>query len=633
MIHASNHRPEKTSELAVLDGAPARVAVLVAAAVLLLLRLGAIGVSAPDEPVYADMAEEVRSFEHGPSGLVLMHLNGKPDDQKPPLYYWTAALFGAPGGRVTETAARLPSALAGIACVWLVLRIGTLLFSRRTGLLGAALLVTTPFFAHLGRRVALDVVLTMFELCALYAFVRLQRGVGRRTTHLLLLHGALGLAVLDKGPVGFLLPVAAMVVHLAVERRLADLRTIVPLWSLLFSLLPALAWLAGATWLAPAGWFHRAVVDNLWGRFFHGLYHPRPWHYFFIQFPTRSLPWSLFWPVVAWAGWRGVFDARGDPERARAWRLLLAWVGVMFVFFSVSVGKRELYMLPAMPAAGLLTADALLILLAERADVPRWWAVGAAVVAAGAATAGVALVVHPRVADVDLPRLLGVVIVAIAATSGIAWWWLGGVRAPAFRRVGVMLAAIFLVELWMFQLVYPSIDGEQSARGIARVAAARVPPGGSVGVCGKTGLAAAVRYYGGKPVELIESADAIRAFLRRGGRVIVAQAGRLDAVRSVAPVRITDHAWSGNRTLVVLTPLDEAPTNVERTHSSSRDGRRRTRVLLTGALAPGGAAVDACGISPRATRSEHIPRTPACMRVPTTLLDACDTFVGASPRS
>jgi len=556
--HTPKHLAEKAGELAVLEGAPARVALLAAAAVLLLLRLGALGVSAPDEPVYTEMAEEVRSFEHGPTGLVLLHLNGKPNDQKPPLYYWAAALFGAPGGRVTETAARLPSALAGIGCVWLVLQIGTLLFSRRTALLGAALLVTTPFFAHLGRRAALDVVLAMFELCAFYAFVRLERGVGRRTTNVALLHSALGLAVLDKGPVGFLLPLAAMVVDLAVERRLADVRAIVPLWSPLLSILPGLAWITLATWLAPAGWFHGAVVDNLWGRFFHGLYHPRPWYFFFIQFPTRSMPWSLFWPVVAWAAWRRVFVAHGDPERARAWRFLLAWVGVMFIFFSISAGKRELYLVPAMPAGALLTADALLVLLAQCSAVPRWWTAGAAVVATAAASAGVALVIHPRVADVDLPRLLGVVLVAITAASAIAWWRLGRVRAPALRRVGVMVAAIFAVELWMFQLVYPSIDGEQSAQGIARAAAARVPPGGSVGALSRAPLAAALRYYGGKPVEEIESADSMRSFLARGGRVIVAEAGKLDNVRSVAPMRITERVWSGDRTLFVLTPLDDA---------------------------------------------------------------------------
>jgi 4-amino-4-deoxy-L-arabinose transferase-like glycosyltransferase len=558
-IHPPKHLAEKAGELGVLEGTPARLALLAAAAVLLLLRLGAIGVSAPDEPVYAEMAEEVRSFEHGPAGLVLLYLNGKPTDQKPPVYFWAGALFGAPGGRVTETAARLPSALAGIACVWLVLQIGTLLFSRRTALLGAALLVTTPFFAHLGRRASLDVVLAMFELCAFYAFVRIDRGVGRRTTNVALLHGALGLAVLDKGPIGFLLPLAAMVVDLAVERRLADVRAIVPLWSLLLSILPGLAWLTLATWLGPAGWFHGAVIDNLWGRFFLGIYHPRPWHYFFIQFPARALPWSLFWPVIAWAAWRRVFVAHTDPERARAWRFLLAWIGVMFVFFSVSAGKRELYMLPAMPPAALLTADALLVLLAQRSDVPRWWTAGAAVVATAAASGGVALVIRPRVADVDLPRLPGVVLVAITAASAIAWWRLGRVRSPALGRVGVMIAAIFAVELWMFQLVYPSIDREQSAQGIARAAAARVPPGGSVGALAKEGLVAALRYYGGKPVELLESAASMRSFLARGGRVIVAEAVRYDQhMRSVAPMRITERAWTGDRTLYVLTPLDDA---------------------------------------------------------------------------
>src|SRR5262249_59592989 len=111
------------------------------------------------------------------------------------------------------------------------------------------------------------------------------------------------------------------------------------------------------------------------------------------------------------------------------------------------------------------------------------------------------------------------------AASVIAWWRLGRVRAPALRRVAVMVAAIFAVELWMFELVYPSIDGEQSAQGIARAAAARVPPGGRVGALSREGLLAALRYYGGKPVEPIETVKSLRSFLARGGLVIVAGGG------------------------------------------------------------------------------------------------------------
>ena len=69
---------------------------------------------------------------------------------------------------------------------------------------------------------------------------------------------------------------------------------------------------------------------------------------------------------------------------------------------------------------------------------------------------------------------------------------------------------------------------------------------------------ASLRYYGGKPVEPIETAASLRSFLARGGRVIVAEAGRYDDLRSVPPMRIAERAWSGKRTLLVLTPLDDA---------------------------------------------------------------------------
>ncbi len=92
--------------------------VLAAAALLLLPGLGSTDLWAPDEPRYAQVAEELRSMEHGLPGLAVLHLGGEVYTQKPPLYYWLAAGLGAAGGgRVSELQARLPSALAGIASV------------------------------------------------------------------------------------------------------------------------------------------------------------------------------------------------------------------------------------------------------------------------------------------------------------------------------------------------------------------------------------------------------------------------------------------------------------------------------------------------------------------------------------
>ncbi len=84
--------------------------------------LGAIGLVGPDEPRYAWIARDMQET----GDYITPRLYGKPWFEKPPLYYWGAALsfkfFG-----VSETSARLPSAisalLATLALAWLALRL------------------------------------------------------------------------------------------------------------------------------------------------------------------------------------------------------------------------------------------------------------------------------------------------------------------------------------------------------------------------------------------------------------------------------------------------------------------------------------------------------------------------------
>jgi len=293
-------------------------AVLAATAVLLLTGLGWLDADAPDEPRALQIAEELRSGEHGARGLVLLHLNGEVYTQKPPLYYWLAAAAGAPAGRVSELAARLPSALAGICVVWLTLHLGTRMLGSGTGVLGAAILVTVYSFSHLARRVQFDVLLAAFELGALASFWWLDRGLGRLRRHQLGLHLALGLAGLTKGPVGFLIPALTIAAYLLWERRPRDLARAFPLWGFALSLGPALLWIAVATALAPAGFASTAVGENVFGRFFAGTSHARPFYYYLWSFPQEFLPWTLAWPALYAVGRRQVFAPGADESAQRA---------------------------------------------------------------------------------------------------------------------------------------------------------------------------------------------------------------------------------------------------------------------------------------------------------------------------
>src|ERR1700681_2466308 len=84
--------------------------------------LGAIGFVGPDEPRYAWIARDMAET----GDWVTPRLYGKPWFEKPPLFYWGAAMSFKVFG-VSEAAARLPSAvsalLATLAIAWLALRL------------------------------------------------------------------------------------------------------------------------------------------------------------------------------------------------------------------------------------------------------------------------------------------------------------------------------------------------------------------------------------------------------------------------------------------------------------------------------------------------------------------------------
>ncbi|HEX3121239.1 MAG TPA: hypothetical protein VHP80_19220, partial [Candidatus Acidoferrum sp.] len=70
-------------------------------------QLGVVGLMGPDEPRYAWIARDM--MESG--DWITPRLYGSPWFEKPPLYYWGAALSFKLFG-VSETTARLPSAIA-----------------------------------------------------------------------------------------------------------------------------------------------------------------------------------------------------------------------------------------------------------------------------------------------------------------------------------------------------------------------------------------------------------------------------------------------------------------------------------------------------------------------------------------
>jgi 4-amino-4-deoxy-L-arabinose transferase-like glycosyltransferase len=530
-------------------------ALLLAGALLLLCtRLDATGLWAPDEPRYGLVAETLRSMEFGPRGLVLLHLNGQPYTQKPPLYFWLAAAAGMPLGHVGEAAARVPSALAGIALVGVTLAFGTRLLGGAAATLGAALLLTTFEFAHNARRAQLDVLLALFETLALAAFWRVDRGIGGRRVAQIGMHAALGLAVLTKGPVGFLVPLFVIACFLAWERRLRDLPRALPWWGLVLSIGPGLAWIASAVAFAPPGFFGEAVIENLIGRFFSGTAHARPFYYYAWQFPVETLPWILLVPAVPWAARTRIFRADADDEDRRAWRFLLAWVGATLLFFSLSSGKRGLYLLPLLPATSLLLSDALVRWVESSRRIPPAFHAVTGAIGAALAGAGAWLALRDPLRDSGASLMAGAGVIVIVGIATLAQIGLARARARLRARLAVPVVAAWVILMVIFQVVYPARDSDKSPRPIARAAASLTAPGRAIGLVGDAQMAGGLAYYGGRRVDVLDGPHDVARFIAAGGRAIVVAEKKRERVDRVMPTRVHFRAREGRRAVLVLEP-------------------------------------------------------------------------------
>jgi len=329
----------------------------------------------PDEPRYAQVAREM--FERG--DWITPTLGGFNWFEKPALLYWLQiASYNVFG--VSEFAARFGSALFGlgtIASLWLlgrnIERYATNNHQRSTNdfanwlaLIGAST-VGIVAFAH---GASFDIILTFPITAALISYFLYD--LRRRTGYLLGFYFFIGVALLAKGLVGILFPFAIVLLyHLLAWKR--------PAWSFVGSLFwgTLLAAAVASTWYLPMYMRHgyefidQFFVQHHFQRYTSNKYlHPQPFYFFFWVLPLMTIPWMPFFIASVWSASKRIIsgDEAGsatgndsaepvvDAIVPRSLLLFaLAWLTVPLVFFSFSGSKLPGYILPAVPAAIILT--------------------------------------------------------------------------------------------------------------------------------------------------------------------------------------------------------------------------------------------------------------------------------------
>jgi 4-amino-4-deoxy-L-arabinose transferase-like glycosyltransferase len=162
--------------------------------------------------------------------------------------------------------------------------------------------------------------------------------------------------VLTKGPVAAVIPVVVFVTYLAVHRELGRLREMMIPTGTVIALLIAAPWYV-ALYLQH-GWTYISeffINENV-GRFRETIGVQERGAFFYPKvLLSDMLPWSLCLPAIVYAWWRDRRSERDAPLRIRT--LLLLWIAVTVVLFSLSQTKQDLYIFPIVAAVAALGGD------------------------------------------------------------------------------------------------------------------------------------------------------------------------------------------------------------------------------------------------------------------------------------
>ena len=381
--------------------------IIIAAVYLFALNLPLLG---PDEPRYAQVAREM--FERG--DWITPTLGGFNWFEKPALLYWLQMIFYNLVG-VNEFAARFGSALFGLGTIfslwilgrsvqssksevqspksefanWLMLisasSLGLIVFSR-----GASfdIMITFPMTASLVCYFLFDTFLQkhfyseaeIFAAVKLFTKTLILPGISPKVIAYLWLIGFyvfIGIALLAKGLIGIVFPFAIVFFYHILKRELlpGKIFLISLFWGTVLSILVAFVWYLPVYLTNGREFIDEFFIQHHFQRFASNKFkHPQPFWFFWAIFPLFTIPWIPFFLVAVYKAVSRQPSAVSQKFNIQHLKLkiqnsklttyhsplttfALAWMLVPLVFFSISGSKLPGYILPALPAACILTAE------------------------------------------------------------------------------------------------------------------------------------------------------------------------------------------------------------------------------------------------------------------------------------
>ena len=267
---------------------------------------------------------------------------------KPIFFYWELLLACGIFG-VNEFALRFFPAVFASTGVFLTYFFASKMYNRKVGFVAAVILATSPEYWYIAHAIITD--MTLFCTISTTLMVFFFAYTKNKPKYLYIAFAAAGVAVLTKGPIGFLLPGLIILLFLISQ---SDLKY---LWrgEILKGLVLMLAIIS--TWYLPMYFIHgqqfltdflgvhnflRATVSE----------HPRydVWYYYTVVFLIGFIQWLV--PIFL-----RIRKFHSLPQLDARRKFLIIWAVTVFIVFQSFATKYPTYTLPYMMPIAILLAE------------------------------------------------------------------------------------------------------------------------------------------------------------------------------------------------------------------------------------------------------------------------------------
>ena len=348
---------------------------------IFLFGIGETGLIDETPPLFASAGKAMSQS----GDWITPKVNGILRFDKPPFYYWLMAIiYSFPGNQrwdeLGSLSARLPSAIASL---FLFLIIADTIFYQHKiykfksylALVSSLGFALSPLVIIWSRTAVSDSLLCATVGISLLLFWR--NFIEKRRKNCILPWFFLGLAILTKGPVAFIIVALTLFSFLSTQNDWKNLLfRIKPFQGILITLFVSVPWYLvvfmkeGQNFLNTFFGYHNlqrytSVVNN----------HSEPWWFFVYILIVGSLPFSIFL-------FHGIFetikefiiDSNNESNNENSLFLFsLCWFLSILIFFSISATKLPSYWLPATPAAAILIAKSAKTLIQRKKNISIVW--------------------------------------------------------------------------------------------------------------------------------------------------------------------------------------------------------------------------------------------------------------------